>query len=209
VNSVRPWNAFKVEITRIFSGPKRSCAKRRASFSAASLASAPELQKKTRSANVASVSLFASRSVGEPVRDVPDLARLLLDRLHHRRVAVAERRHGDAAREVDVHAPVLVPDARALAAHRQERRRREARDHHLVERRASDGQRRASARHGDVAPCRRVDDGLRSRRQRGRGRGHGRRWSAFALRARVFALGAALRAHAGMGTAATIWISTL
>src|SRR5439155_4840377 len=43
------------------------CAYRRASLSAASFASAPELQKNTRSANVASTSFFASRSAGSLV----------------------------------------------------------------------------------------------------------------------------------------------
>ena len=41
-------------------------------------------------------------------------------------MAVAERGDRDAAREVDVHAPVLVPHARAFAAHRHERRGRVA-----------------------------------------------------------------------------------
>ncbi len=67
VNSVRPWKAFSVEITRSLCAPKRSCAQRRASFSAASLASAPELQKNTRSANVDWTSRSASRSAGSLV----------------------------------------------------------------------------------------------------------------------------------------------
>ena len=65
--SVRPWNAFSVDTTRARCGPERLCAYRRASFSAASFASAPELQKKTRSANVASVSRFARRNAGSLV----------------------------------------------------------------------------------------------------------------------------------------------
>jgi len=82
--------AFSVEITRSLCAPKRSCAQRRASFNAASLASAPELQKNTRSANVDRTSRSASRSAGsfgEPVRDVPELARLFLQRANHRGVA--------------------------------------------------------------------------------------------------------------------------
>ncbi len=86
------------------------------------------------------------RLVGEPVRHVPDLPRLLVERAQHRRMAVAERGDGDAAREVDVHPAVLVPDARAFAAHRDERRRRVARHHHFVEGRARDRQRRRTGR---------------------------------------------------------------
>jgi hypothetical protein len=67
VNSVRPWKALSVEMMRALRGPKRSCAQRRASFIAASFASAPELQKNTRSANVASTSRCARRSAGSLV----------------------------------------------------------------------------------------------------------------------------------------------
>ena len=67
------------------------------------------------------------RLVREPVADVPDLARLLVERADHCRMAMPERGHRDAAREVDIELAVLVPHARALAAHRDERRRRVAR----------------------------------------------------------------------------------
>jgi hypothetical protein len=50
-----------------FLAAKRSWAYLRASFSAASLASAPELQKKTFSAKVASISFLARRSAGSLV----------------------------------------------------------------------------------------------------------------------------------------------
>src|SRR3546814_19453008 len=52
---------------RFFSGPKFVLAQRRASLNAASLASPPELQKNTRSANVSSVSRCASLSAGSLV----------------------------------------------------------------------------------------------------------------------------------------------
>jgi hypothetical protein len=120
VNSVRPWNALIAATTRIFAAPYRSCAYRRASLSAASLASAPELQKNTRSAKVASIEALREPQrwlVREPVRDVPDLPGLLRQRTDERRMAVAERGDGHAAREVDVHPAVLVPDARAFPAH--------------------------------------------------------------------------------------------
>jgi hypothetical protein len=76
------------------------------------------LQKNTRSANVASISRFARRSAGSLVNqfDVPELARLLSQRSDQDGMAVTERSDGDA-REVDVHASGLVPDARTLAAH--------------------------------------------------------------------------------------------
>ena len=131
------------------------------------------------------------RLVGEPVRHVPELPRLLVERVHHRRMAVAERGDGDAAREVDVHPAVLVPDARAFAAHGDERRRRVARHHHLVEHRARDGQRRRALRR---APRPRAATSRRRRpwRTRRAGRCDGGAWPA----------------HAGIGTAATTWIST-
>ena len=58
---------------------------------------------------------------------------------------MTERGDRHAGGEVDVHPALLVPDARTLAAHRDERRRREARDHQLVEHRARDRQRRGRA----------------------------------------------------------------
>ncbi len=92
------------------------------------------------------------RFVGEPVRHVPQPARLLVDRLDHRRMAVAQRGDRDAAAEVDVHPPVLVPDARTLAAHRDEGRRGEAGHHDLVEQRPRDRHLRGIAGRGQVAP---------------------------------------------------------
>ncbi len=52
--------------------------------------------------------------VREPVADVPELAGLLVERADHRRMAVSECGHGDAAREIDVELAVLVPDAATL-----------------------------------------------------------------------------------------------
>ena len=121
---------------------------------------------------------FASRSAGSLVSQFEtcqSLPACSVERLHHRRMAVAERGDGDAAREVDVHPAVLVPDARAFAAHRNERRRRVARDHPLVEHRARHGHRRGGARRRrDVAPRRRGDDGLRRREASGGDRGGAR-----------------------------------
>ena len=88
------------------------------------------------------------RLIREPVGHVPELSRLLRQRLDERRMAMAERGHGHAAREVDVHPAILVPDARAFAAHRNERRRRVARHHPLVEHLARHGHRGGGARHG-------------------------------------------------------------
>ena len=44
-------------------------------------------------------------------------ARLLADRLHHGRMAVAELGDRDAGEEVEVLVALVVPQARALAAH--------------------------------------------------------------------------------------------
>ena len=93
--------------------------------------------------------------VGEPVRNVPELAGLLFERADHRRMRVPKRRHCDAAREVDIHPSGLIPDPRTFAAHRNERRRRETRHHHLVERFARDRQFGVPARNCDVSRCRR------------------------------------------------------
>ena len=90
----------------------------RASLIAASFASAPELQKKTRSANDALAQLVgeAHHRLGEvEVADVPEPARLRGERLRELRVAVTERRHADAGAEVDVLVPVDVPHAGAGA----------------------------------------------------------------------------------------------
>ena len=122
--------------------------------------------------------------VREPVGDVPELARLLGQRAHQHRMAVAERGDRDAAREVDVHPAVLVPDARAFAADRNERRRRVAGDHPLVEHRARHRHRRGAG--GDrVTPGRCGSDGF------GRGGGCGHRGPL----------------SAGIAVAATAWIS--
>ena len=66
VNSVRPWKALKNETMRFLCGAM-PLPRLRASLKAASLASAPELQKNTRSAKVASVSALASFSAGSLV----------------------------------------------------------------------------------------------------------------------------------------------
>ena len=132
VNSVRPWNALSVEMTRTLCGAV-----------AVVRVAARELQRRLvrLGARIAEEHAVGERRVdqplrqpqrrlvGEPVRHVPQRARLLVERADHRRVAMPERGHGDAAREVDVHAALLVPHARALAAHRHERRGRVAGHH--------------------------------------------------------------------------------
>ena len=101
------------------------------------------------------------RLVREPVRDVPDLPGLLRQRPDERRMAMAERGDGHAAREIDVHPAVLVPDARAFPADGNERSRCIAGDHPLVEHLARHGHRGGAAGDGrDIAPRRRSDDGL-------------------------------------------------
>ena len=96
------------------------------------------------------------RFVREPVGDVPELSRLLGQRPDERRMAMAERGHRHAAREIDVHPAILVPDARAFAAHRNECRRRVARHHPLVEQLARHRHRGGAARHGDRVAARRA-----------------------------------------------------
>jgi hypothetical protein len=60
----------------------------------------------------------ALRRVEEEVRDVEELIRLLTERLHEARMAVAERVHGDAGEKVPVDLPVRVDELRALAGER-------------------------------------------------------------------------------------------
>ncbi len=77
----------------------------RTSFSAASFASAPELQKNTASPNDRSTSRSASRTIGalkyrfDTCIEPP---RLLLDRRHHVRMAVAGVADRHAREEVQV-----------------------------------------------------------------------------------------------------------
>jgi len=59
VANVRPWNEFRVATNSTRSEAIRSRAYFRASLRAASLASAPEFEKNTRSANECSIRSFA------------------------------------------------------------------------------------------------------------------------------------------------------
>ena len=59
----------------------------------------------------------------EQVRHVQQRARLLGERVGHRRVGVAEAGDGEARQEVEVALAVGVPELGALAAHERDRRR--------------------------------------------------------------------------------------
>ena len=108
---VRPWKAPSVATTWV--RPVR-----RVSLSAASLASAPELVKKTlpragerRSERSRSRSASATCGLGgEEVGDVAQRLQLVGHRLDQRRVGVAERVDGDAAEQVEVLLARVVPD---------------------------------------------------------------------------------------------------
>ena len=112
---VRPWKApWKAMIAG------RPVA-RRASFSAPSMASAPELPKKTVSSGSGSV---ARHHLGQPrdrlvvahaLHQVEQPVGLGVDRGSDRRVAVAEHGHRDAGGEVEVGLAVRVVQAMALA----------------------------------------------------------------------------------------------
>ena len=83
-----------------------------------SFASAPELQKNTLSANVASTSRCASRSAPRDaiqVGHVHHLGGLLGDRLGEVRMAVAQRRGGDAGAEIEKSSPIHRPQPSAFA----------------------------------------------------------------------------------------------
>ena len=109
---VRPWKAPSVATTWV-----RPVL--RVSLNAASLASAPELAKKTLpgdpSSDEEALGEAHLRLGGEEVRDVAQGLHLVGDRLDQRRVGVAEGVHGDAAEEVEVLLAVVVPHGRALA----------------------------------------------------------------------------------------------
>ncbi len=92
----------------------------RASLIAASLASAPELQKYTLPPRLELDRLLREAHRGlavEQVADVDQRTRLLGDRGDDLGVAVAEARDRDAAEEVEVLVALRVPQARALAAY--------------------------------------------------------------------------------------------
>ena len=124
---VRPWKAPSAVIT---SGRPVS----RLILKAISLASAPELQKKTRPGRPASSSSRSASSdaglVHRQVGDVPELLRLRGDRLDDLRVRVAEDRRRDAAEQVGVLAAVDVGQTVAPGAVVQRDRRRLVVAHH-------------------------------------------------------------------------------
>ena len=111
---VRPWKPPSAATTWV--RPVR-----RVSLNAASLASAPELVKKTLPGPGVEQGqqLLGELDLGlagEEVGDVAEGLQLLGDRRDQRGVGVAERVDGDAAEQVDVLLAVGVPDVRALAA---------------------------------------------------------------------------------------------
>ena len=118
----RPWNDWKNPIR--YWRPVAY----RASFSAASTASVPELVRKLR-AGLANGAIASSRSQTSRVdrqvevrgRVVQQLGRLLLDRLDDPRVAVPRGRHRDPRVEVEEDVAVHVLDDRAGAPARDER----------------------------------------------------------------------------------------
>ena len=99
---VRPW---KLPWKTITFGRPVTCL---ASFTADSVASAPELAKKNVSTGGGAMAASRPASSAEPRvpvdvdLGVDELGRLGLDGLHHVRVAVAGARDGDAAGEVEV-----------------------------------------------------------------------------------------------------------
>lgn len=51
------------------------------------------------------------------IGDMDQSARLFLDRFHYDWVTVPERAHGDACAEIEVAAPLFIPNARAFPLH--------------------------------------------------------------------------------------------
>ncbi len=125
VASVRPWNELlRGDDLVAVAGQPCSLAYLRASLIAASLASAPELQKNTRSANECSQSSLARWICGadvEEVRHVQQRGRLLADRPGHHRDGSGRARSPRCRGEVEVLLAVAVPHPRALAAHQHQR----------------------------------------------------------------------------------------
>ena len=119
---VRPWKPWSAAT---MTGAALPCL-RRTTLSAASLASVPELQKKTRaSACEEAEQLLGEQHAGlvdEEVAGVRDLADLVGDRRDDGGVRVAERGDRDARDQVEVAVAVGVPDLAALAAVEGKRR---------------------------------------------------------------------------------------
>ena len=105
----------------------------RANLLAPSLASAPELQKKTRSSDELSTMVSCEIELWggvEEVAHLEDEARLLSNRLGDRGVRVAEIEHRPSGREVEVRLAVVIEHPAALAPHQH--RRHAAHDLHVV-----------------------------------------------------------------------------
>ena len=130
--SVRPWKPPSSATIRV-----RPVALR-AILSAASFASAPELQK-----NACAAFEALGEQRGEPqhrlrpveVRGMPEPVELLLRGRERTRRTMAETDNGDPGDEVEVLPPGVVPDPAALAAHDREVGPRVGRQHRLAQRR--------------------------------------------------------------------------
>ena len=157
---VRPWNAPSVATRWV--RPVR-----RVSLSAASLASAPELEKNTlprrggRHQRQQPLGELDLRRGGEEVGDVAERAQLGGHGLDEGGVGVAEGVDGDAAEEVEVLPALVVPDVGALAAHQRQLGRAEG----VHQRRGVALQQLAHG--GSVARCRRRSRSSRAPRRSG------------------------------------------
>ena len=113
----------------------------RASLIAASLASAPELQKNALSMPASRHSRSASSRLQRhlvPVGGVQQLAGLIADRLGDGRVGVAEPAHGDAGERIEVAAAVGVVQVGPFAV--RERHGQRGKNRHLIGRQHRNGQ---------------------------------------------------------------------
>ena len=103
---------------------------------AASLASAPELQKNALPPKLRSESSLgpAALRLGVPgVGHVDQLGHLLLHRLDHARRTVPQQIAAPAREEVEILPPLVVPDMRPLTAHQRHREPFVVRDHVFFE----------------------------------------------------------------------------
>ena len=128
---MRPWKLCSSAITPVLPVALR------AYFSAASFASAPELQKNACAPPKRSESAAASTRAGSvpiEVRRVPEPVELRVRGGERRRVAVAEPDDGDARGEVEVRAARVVDEPDAVALDERDARRRIRRQQRVLQR---------------------------------------------------------------------------